>query len=151
MSGYLIIPRQALKLYNGPVPTAPEQIAFLDFLREIEQDPFPFARRAQICVTGLDELLMALGCTNKRATAKELALMQDYKRRLKHAAVEIGNLADIQIPITYPLILGGENRLSALNTPQDQVPLWRIFGHNPTSRGEVAPKLVGYHYGENLS
>jgi hypothetical protein len=151
MSGYLILPRQALDLYDGPVPTAREQIAFLDFLREIEQDPFPFAPRAQLCITGLDELLVALGCTDKRASAKELTLLGDYKLRLKRVAVEIGQLSDIQIPIAHELSLGGENRLSARHTPQDLVPLWRIFGHNPTSRGEVAPRQVGYHFGENLS
>lgn len=151
MSGYLVIPRQALSLYRGPVPNAPGQIAFLDFLREIEQDPFPFAPRSQLCITGLDELLVTLGCTDKRATAKEVGLLQDYKRRLKHAAVEIGQLADIQVPIAHELILGGEGRLNARHTPQDQVPLWRLFGLNPTSRGEIAPGLVGFHFGENLS
>jgi hypothetical protein len=118
------------------VPTAAQQLAFLDFLREIEQEPFPFPLRTRLCVTGLDELLVTLGCTDKRATAKELTLIQDYKRRLKHAAVEIGQLSDIQIPIAHDLILGGENRLSARHTPQDQVPLWRLFGLNPSSRGE---------------
>ena len=151
MSGYLVLPRQALDNHGGPVPAAPQQIAFLDFLREIEQDPFPFAPRTQLCVTGLDELLVTLGCTEKRATEKELRLLQGYKSRLKHAAVEIGNLADIQVPIAYDLILGGESRLGARHTPLDQVPLWRLFGHNPTSRGEIAPRLVGYHFGENLS
>jgi len=151
MSGYLVLPRQALDIHGGPVPTAPQQIAFLDFLREIEQDPFPFAPRAQLCVTGLDELLVTLGCTEKRATPKDVALLQGYKARLKHAAVEIGNLADIQVPIAYELTLGGENRLGARHTPLDQVPLWRLFGHNPTSLGEIAPRLVGYHFGENLS
>ncbi len=151
MSGYLVLPRQALDINGGPVPAAPQQIAFLDFLREIEQDPFPFAPRAQLCVTGLDELLVTLGCTEKRATPKEVALLQGYKARMKHAAVEIGNLADIQVPIAYPLVLGGENRLGASHTVLDQVPLWRLFGHNPTSLGEIAPRLVGFHFGENLS
>ena len=151
MSGYLVLPRQALDLYSGPIRTAPDQIAFLDFLREVDQEPFPFAPRAQLCVTGLDELLVTFGCTDKRATPKELALIQDYKRRLKHVAVEIGQLSDIQVPITFPLVLGGENRLSASHTAQDQVPLWRLFGHNPTPRGEIAPGVVGYHFGENLS
>lgn len=151
MSGYLVIPRQALDLYGGTVPTAPEQIGFMDFLREIEQDPFPFAPRARLCVTGLDELLITLNCTDKRSTPVQHALLQDYKRRLKQAAVEIGTLSDIQIPITYPLVLGGENTLSSRHTPQDMVPLWRIFGHNPTPHEVVPGKVLGYHFGENLS
>jgi hypothetical protein len=151
MSGYLVLPRQALDLYGGTVPSAPEQIGFLDFLREIEQDPFPFATRSRLCVTGLDDLLISLNCTDKRGTANEHAIMGDYKRRLKEAAVEINNLADIQVPVTYPLVLGGEKSLSSKHTPQDLVPLWRLFGHNPGPREIVPGKVVGYHFGENLS
>lgn len=151
MSGYLVLPRQALDLYGGTVPTAPEQIGFLDFLREIEQDPFPFATRSRLCVTGLDDLLISLNCTDKRGTGNEHAIMGDYKRRLKEAAVEINNLADIQVPVTYPLVLGGEKSLSSKHTPQDLVPLWRLFGHNPSPREIVTGKVVGYHFGENLS
>ncbi|MFA5262776.1 MAG: hypothetical protein WC378_03055, partial [Opitutaceae bacterium] len=116
MSGYLVLPRQALDLYDGPVPAAPEQIGFLDFLREIEQEPFPFASRAQLCLTGLDELLITLGCTDQRAGVKELELLQGYKRRLRDKAVEINSLAVIQVPIAFELILGGEKELSAKHT-----------------------------------
>jgi hypothetical protein len=151
MSGYLVIPRHALDLYGGAVPAAPGQIGFLDFLREIEQDPFPFPPRARLCITGLDDLLIALNCTDKRGTPQEHALVQDYKRRLKLAAVEISQLADIQVPVTYPLILGGEKKLSSRNTPLDLVPLWRLFGHNPSPHDIVAGKIFGYHFGENLS
>lgn len=152
MSGYLVLPRQALNLYGGPVPAAPEQIGFLDFLREIEQDPFPYTPRARLCVTGLDELLITLNCTDKRSTPQEHALAQDYKRRLKRAASEVSTLADIQIPVTYPLVLGGEKALSSKHTPQDLVPLWRIFGCNPSSVDILpAGKVIGYHFGVNLS
>ena len=150
MSGYLVLPRQALDLFGGPMPTAPEQIAFIDFLREIEQTSFPFTRLRPVCVTGLDELLVTLGCTDRRAGAKELALMQGCKSRLRHAAVEIKRLTDIHVPVAYDLVLGGESRLSARHTPQDLVPLWRIFGLNPTNRGEIARGHIAYHFGETL-
>lgn len=150
MSGYLVLPRQALTVHGGPVPAAPTAIALFDFLREIEQEPFPFVSRAQLCLTGLDELLITLGCTDQRAGDKELELLQGYKRRLRNAAVEIGTLADIQVPIAFDLVLGGENELSARHTARELVPLWRLFGHNPTIR-DLTPGHIGYHFGENLS
>jgi hypothetical protein len=151
MSGYFLIPRHVLDLYGGTVPTAPERMGFFDFLREIEQEPFPFKARAGICITGLDELLITLNCTEKRGGNRELELLRDYHRRLKHAAVEIGSLADIQVPIAHELVFGGDNRLTANHTPTDRVPLWRIFGHNPIIRDGLPRGLVGYQYGENLS
>ncbi len=150
MSGYLVLPRQALTVHGGSVPAAPTVIALFDFLREIEQEPFPFASRTQLCLTGLDELLLMLGCTNQRAGNNELELLQSYKRRLRNAAVEIGTLADIQVPVAFDLILGGENELSAKHTTRELVPLWRLFGNHPTIR-ELTPGRIGYHFGENLS
>jgi hypothetical protein len=150
MSGYLILPPLALAVDGGPVPVAATSIALFDFLREIEQEPFPFAARAQLCLTGLDKLLITLGCTDQRATEKELAMLQSFKRRLRDSAVEIGSLADIQVPIAFPLEFGGGNELSARHTARELVPLWRLFGHNPTIR-ELTPGRIAYHFGENLS
>ena len=150
MSGYLVLPRTALDLHGGKTPAAPEQIGFLDFLREIEQDPFPFASRARLCVTGLDELLIAQGCTQQRITPEAANLLLDYRRRLKRAASEINHLADIQVPVAYPLRLGGENDLGAHHTKQDFVPLWQLFGKNPSPR-DILPGVVGYHFAETLS
>jgi hypothetical protein len=150
MSGYLVIPRQVLTVHGGPVPAAPMSIALFDFLREIEQEPFPFSPRAQLCLTGLDELLISLGCTDQRAGVKELELLQGFKRRLRDKAVEISTLADIQVPVAFDLVLGGGNELSTRHTARELVPLWRLFGHNPTIR-ELVPGRIGYHFGENLS
>ena len=150
MSGYLVFPRQALTVHGGPVPAAPTEIALFDFLREIEQEPFPFASRSQLCLTGLDELLITLGCTDQRAGVKELELLQGYKRRLRDKAVKINSLAVIQVPVAFDLVLGGEKELSAKHTARELVPLWRLFGHNPTIR-DLAPGYIGYAFDVNLS
>ncbi len=151
MSGYLVLPRTALDLHSGPMPAAPEQIGFLDFLREIEQDPFPFAPRARLCITGLDELLISQDCTHQRITPAASALLLDYRRRLKRAASEVNHLADIQVPVAYPLRLGGEKDLGAHHTKHDFVPLWQLFGKNPSSREIITGKVFGYHFAETLS
>jgi len=151
MSGYLVLPRTALDIHGGTMPAASEQIGFLDFLREIEQDPFPFAPRTRLCVTGLDELLIAQDCTQQRLTATAASLLLDYRRRLKRAAAEVNLLADIQVPVAYPLRLGGENDLGAHHTKQDFVPLWQLFGKNPSTREVIPGKVFGYHFAETLS
>lgn len=75
----------------------------------------------------------------------------DFRLRLKRASGEINFLADIHVPMAYPLRLGGENDLGAHHTKQDCVPLWEIFGRNPTHRDIIPGKIVGYHFAETLS
>lgn len=149
MSGYLLFPRQILDLYGGTVPAHPERFGLMDFLRELENDPLPFRPRAQICLLGLDELLIRLGCVETDTGPKEGGFLQDVRRRLCRAAKEIDGLPNIHVPITFKMVQGDARRVS-VHHARDLIPLWRIFGEHPEIK-EILPGTTAYLYGANLA
>ncbi len=62
MPGYHLVEERMLKPFqpNGIEPH-PNCKGFLDYLRELRQDPFPFPRGYKLRVEGLEEVLLAAG------------------------------------------------------------------------------------------
>jgi hypothetical protein len=60
MAGYMLIERKMLKPHkaDGIQPHA-QELGFLDYLRELRQDVFPFPRGAKLQVVGFEETLLA--------------------------------------------------------------------------------------------
>jgi hypothetical protein len=68
--------------------------------------------------------------------------------RLRAVSNEVSNIGVIHVPIRHDLVLGAGNHLYARYAGK-RIPLWRLFGSNPTIGNEgVHPT---YLYGENLS
>jgi hypothetical protein len=100
-TGYLLIAQRDLAPYkdNGIEPYR-EAIGFLDFLRELEGDDFPFKKFSEIRLEGLEEALFA-------AVPNEETLALDIKNRLKAAAADLeSRLISIQIVFKERLIPG---------------------------------------------
>ncbi len=62
MAGYHLIEERMMKPFNpdGIEPNANRK-GFLDYLRELRQDSFPFPRGHKILVEGLEDVLLAAG------------------------------------------------------------------------------------------
>ncbi len=144
MGGYLVFQRDA------PVKLNSIQLGLFDLMREFEQDPFPFRRGSPgLCLCGLDELLFSLGILEERNEVKEWDLLLTVKKRLKASANNVSNMAVIHVPIARKLVLEAENRLYAMTSAGKRIPLWRIFGCNPTL--DSVEGHATWSYGENLS
>ena len=100
----------------------PEQLGFLDFLRELAADPFLFPRFAQVRLVGLEEVLDA-------SRPDEVVLASEVHRRLRQAASEMDQkLLSVQVVFRGRLVRGdtlwsefGNHRL----------PIGNIFGSPP--------------------
>lgn len=62
MPGYHLIEERMLQPYNpdGIVPH-PDRLGFLDYMRELRQEQFPFPKGHKLMVIGLEEVLLAAG------------------------------------------------------------------------------------------
>jgi hypothetical protein len=62
MAGYYLIEERMMKPHNPDgIEWNPNRTGFLDYLRELRQDPFPFPRGYRIVVEGLEDVLLAAG------------------------------------------------------------------------------------------
>ncbi len=62
MPGYHLIEERMLKPNNPDgIEPHPNRKGFLDYLRELRQDDFPFQRGYKIAVVGLEDVLLAAG------------------------------------------------------------------------------------------
>ena len=62
MAGYYLIEERMMKPFNADgIEPHPNRTGFLDYLRELRQDSFPFPRGYKIAVEGLEDVLLAAG------------------------------------------------------------------------------------------
>ena len=126
MTGYILLERATLSPLNpNGITPHPEQIGFLDFLRELAGEPFPLPRHAEIRVVGLEELLFA-------ARPDEMTLALEIHRRLRQAAPELERrLLSLQVVFRGTLIRGDTlwSEFSGSRLPID-----RIFGSPPPEK-----------------
>jgi hypothetical protein len=62
MAGYHLIEERMMKPFNPDgIEPNPNRKGFLDYLRELRQDQFPFPRGYKIVVEGLEDVLLAAG------------------------------------------------------------------------------------------
>ena len=75
MPGYHLIEERMLKLNNPDgIEPHPNRKGFLDYLRELRQDDFPFQRGYKLAVVGLEDVLLAAG--------NKLPEVEDYIHRI---------------------------------------------------------------------
>lgn len=123
MPGYRLIELWNLQPHKakGIVP-AENAIGLLDFLRELGEDPFPFARMSKWRVVGLEEVLFA-------ARPREEEVAVEIHARLNRAASSLQNrLLDIQVVFTGELVRGSQLTANYRGT---SLPIYMIF-NGPT-------------------
>ena len=62
MSGYFLIEEKQMQPFKPKgFPPNPVQMGFLDYMRELRQETFPFPEGRKMLVVGLEEVLIAAG------------------------------------------------------------------------------------------
>lgn len=123
MPGYFLLERAMLAPAKPDgIEPHPEELGFLDFVREVSAEPFPLPRYAQVRVVGLEEVLFA-------ARPDEVALAAEIHRRLRRAAAELERgLLSVQVLFRGSLIRG-ESLWSEFRN--HRLPVGHIFGSPP--------------------
>jgi hypothetical protein len=117
MGNYLLIEEKMLQPSRpkGLLPN-PQRIGFLDYLRELRQEVFPFTSGNKLLIVGLEDVLLAAG--NDKNLLK---VSLEIRKILTSRANELeANLAQVQIVFRRPLKradnfwfeLGGNQRVS---------------------------------------
>jgi len=100
MGNYLLIEEKMLQPYRerGFSPN-PQRIGFLDYLRELRQEVFPFTGENRLRIVGLEDVLLAAG------TGDNLLQVSLFIRKiLTSRANELdANLGQVQIIFRRPL------------------------------------------------
>lgn len=100
----------------------PEELGFLDFLRELSAEPFPLPRYGEIQVVGLEEVLFA-------ARPEEAAVALEIHRCLRQAAPELEQrLLSVQVVFRGKLVRG-DTLWSEFGG--QRLPVGHIFGSPP--------------------
>ncbi|MBP1716767.1 MAG: hypothetical protein H6Q43_205 [Deltaproteobacteria bacterium] len=100
MGNYLLIEERMLQPYRpkGFLPN-PKRMGFLDFLRELGQEVFPFSRGNRLCVVGLEEVLLQAGSGENL-----MKVSLEIRKILTARANELeANLGQVQIVFRRPL------------------------------------------------
>jgi hypothetical protein len=62
MAGYLLVERRFMQPQRSDgVPPNARRIGFLDYLRELRDEPFHFSRRDKMLIEGVEDVLIAAG------------------------------------------------------------------------------------------
>ena len=145
MAGYLVFAEGTIERVT------PVRLGLFDLVREFEQSPFPYDRRSPgLTLYGLDETLVLMNQIESQHETRDHPFLAEVRRRLNAVANAVAGMGLIHVPIRRNLSLGGDRHLFVmLSTGGKRVPLWRLFGSNPTI-GEVGSQPT-YLYGESLS
>jgi len=123
MPAYLLVEKKSLTppLQEGKgIPANTQKIGFLDFLRDLEKDEFPYNENSQLMIVGIEETLLAASPDIHTAAIQIRNLLQKAANRLSNC-----NCSDIQIVFRGTLQRG--DQLVVRHVPQD-IPIYLIFG-----------------------
>jgi len=143
MPGYVLVEQKNLappKAERQGIHANSQEIGFGDFLRELDQDEFPFNENSSLRVVGLEELLLA-----------SRPNMDDYTKMIRHKLQSHANdfftkgCGDVQIVFRGELIKG-EKLFDKHVTAE--IPIHLIFGSPQTD--EINGQKF-YKAGFNLS
>ena len=109
--------------YNKGIPPNTKKVGIADFLRELDQDVFPFNDSSSLIITGLEDYLLA-SRPDMEATAREI------RRKLQRAAGFFNDrlCPNVQIVFRQPLKRGEHLIVEHVTQP---IPIYLIFGTPP--------------------
>lgn len=137
MAGYMLIEQKMLKPYKADgIPPNAQEIGFLDYLRELRQEVFPFARGSRLRIVGFEDALLA-------ADDRE-AIGAEFHRLLVARANELEQMGSlVQIVFAWPLHFGDE---LWFERGRERIALRRVFGHvRQEQEGSVVYYLTGFN------
>jgi len=121
MAGYMLIERKMLRPHraDGVAPNA-QEMGFVDYLRELRQEVFPFARGTKLRVVGFEETLF------NAADRRELGA--EIHRLLSARANDLERMGGyVQIVFEWGLELA--DQLYLVRGGAERIPLRAIFGN----------------------
>ena len=126
MPGYVLVETANLRPHKPKgIPALPNEIGVLDFLRELDEEPFPFPKMSKWRVVGLEEVLFA-------ARPNEHDVAVEIHSRLNKAATDLEKrLLEVQV------VFGGEITRGAdltVNYRGASLPVHLIFNHPPIEK-----------------
>jgi len=141
MPGYQLIEEKYL---NPPsragIKRNSQTIGFLDFVREIKQEEFPYNENTKLLVVGLEEVLL-YSRPDMEAAAREI------RRKLQSEAgrLDNSNCYWVQIVFKSPLVRG--EHLNVKYPGNVMIPIYLIFG-SPVE--DVEDGIINYRCSFNL-
>ena len=119
MPGYRLIELSNLQPQKAKgIAPAENEIGILDFLRELEEEPFTLPRMSKWRVVGLEEALFA-------ARPREEEVAADIHTRLNNAAGDLGRrLLEVQVILTGEIVRGAQMTVKYRGA---SLPLYMIF------------------------
>ncbi len=123
MPGYVILESKSLappKPAGQGIKANSNRIGFIDFIREIKYDEFPFSENSSLLLTGLEEYLLM----EKRDMKNELLRLRN---ELQAAGNKLSNsgCGDIQIVFRGDLVMGQH---LIVRHPTADIPIYLLFG-----------------------
>ncbi len=141
MPGYTILEHRITNLARHDGYTVSEnKMDILDFIREINEDPFPFNFGYEVTVEGLDKLLFDAGQD-----------VQEIANDLRHELISKAGIIDSQ-KLTVNIIVLGKLKYGAYLTVEyarKDIPLNIIF--SKVNQFDVGTKNIIYTTNANLS
>ena len=139
MAGYMLIEKKMMKpKKGGGVAPNPQELGFLDYLRELRQEVFPFKRGTKLRVVGFEETLLAAQDRNE--------LSAEIHEMLVARANELESMGGfVQVVFEGELHYGEE---LWFERGKERIGLRRVFGN---VRREQEGINVYYHTGFNLT
>ena len=139
MAGYMLIEKKMLKPHKaGGVAPNPQELGFLDYLRELRQEVFPFKRGTKLRVVGFEETLLAAQDRNE--------LSAEIHKMLVARANELESMSGfVQVVFEWELHYGEE---LWFERGKERIGLRRVFGN---VRREQEGINVYHHTGFNLT
>ena len=144
MPGYQLV---EMKYLSPPLPVGKglpanrRRIGFLDFLRELQQEDFPYHEETSLLVVGLEDVLLA--------ARPDMATMASRIHHILQQAAgdfERFNCGWVQIMFRNELRRG--ERLNVIYPREVEIPIHLIFGSPPATRDNG---FVHYRCAFNLS
>lgn len=139
MAGYMLIEKKMLQPHkvNGISPNA-QELGFIDYLRELRQEVFPFARGSKLRLTGFENVLLD--------AQDRVQIGADIHRLLGARANELNRMGGfVQVVFEWPLFYGDE---LWFERGRERIPLRGVFGK--AKRGQEGSNLY-YLTGFNLT
>lgn len=120
MAGYMLIERKMLQPHKADgIAPHDRELGFLDYLRELRQEVFPFSRGSRLRVVGFEETLLA--AQDRRELSAEIY------RILSSRANDLNNMGGhVQVVFEWPLSYGDD--LWFTRGANERVSLRPIFG-----------------------
>jgi len=119
MPGYKLIEICNLQPHKAKgIVAADNIVGILDFLRELEQAPFPLPRMSSWQIVGLEEVLFA-------ARPREAEVAAEIHSRLNNAASDLERrLLDVQVVLTGEVVRGANMTVKYRGS---SLPIYMIF------------------------